>query len=87
MTFEELVPNLDDALARLPVHDASTARAERTRERCLAALQAQHRGAVRRRQIVEAWMDWLEPVAALGVSALYLAAAAQVSVAFLRAMR
>ncbi len=60
--------NLDDALRALTVHDATRNSIERTRARCLARLRPS-RGTRR--------LAWLEPIAAVSLSALYLASALQ----------
>jgi hypothetical protein len=69
MTFDDL----DDQLRALPLHDVDAGHAERTREKCVEMLAARARRGGGRR--VRADWSWLEPVAALGMSAIYLAAA------------
>lgn len=79
--------DLEAVLTALRVHDASADRVDRTRARAVAAL-----GVSRRRSRAPAARffarraAWLEPVAALGVSAIYLATAAQLSLVFLRVL-
>jgi hypothetical protein len=78
--FDELLA----ALAALPAHDASAERTERARSRCLGQLE----GARRRRAPGAQGLRpvWLE-AAVVAFSAAYLAAAVQLSVVFLRAVR
>lgn len=72
--------DLDEALARLAPHDARPERVDRVRDRCHAALAA--RVPERHATTPRPWL----PAGALGVCSIYLAAAVQVSVAFLRAV-
>ncbi len=82
---------LDERLRAMTVHDIGTARADRTRKRCRAALAA--RAASRRRPLGrlffaagQRWaaVSWTEPLATLAVSALYLVAAVAASMVLLR---
>lgn len=91
MTPESRDAGIDKRLRGLSVHDVGAARADRTLERCRAALAA--RAASRRRPLGrllfaarERWaaVSWTEPLATLAVSALYLVAAVAASVALLR---
>jgi hypothetical protein len=75
------VDAIGDELRALTVHDVSPAAAERTRNRCLAALSAHAATTARRRA---ARTTWLEPLAAIGVSLLYLVAAVRASMALLQ---
>ncbi len=75
------VDAMDDELRALTVHDVSPAAAERIRSRCLAALSA-HAEATARRRVART--TWLEPLAAIGVSLLYLVAAVRASMALLQ---
>ncbi len=76
---------MDEDLRALAVYDASPDRAARTRAACLAALAARTARAGTRATFRPAgWMAWGEPLAAIGVSAVYLAAAVQASMALLR---
>jgi hypothetical protein len=68
----------------LRVHDADPARVERIRARCLAVLAERRRKEAARRQPPSVWQGWLEPALALGLSALYLAAAVGNAFALLR---
>lgn len=76
--------NLETGLAHLQTFDADPHRVERIRARCLAALEAQRRRNRGRTSFVADWRRWLEPAAALGLSALYLAAAISSSIALFR---
>ena len=71
--------DLDSALGRLRVHDEAPEPVERTRRQCLSQMAGARNVRIRRGQR----LDWLEPAAAIGLSGLYLAAAVQLSVAFL----
>jgi hypothetical protein len=64
--------SFDDALRALTVFDVNPERAGRTKARCVARLRASAPPGWQARR----W-NLLEPIAALGVSALYLAAALQ----------
>jgi hypothetical protein len=68
------VEDLDHELRALTVHDVSPERAERMRSRCVGVLTARARRAGAGMRPLRDWR-WLEPLAALSVSALYLAAA------------
>jgi hypothetical protein len=82
MTREESWEEVDGALAGLRVHDAEPDRVERIRARCVAVLAQRRRvSAPARPRVASAW---LEPAIAIGVSALYLAAAVQTALAILR---
>ena len=74
MTNEEWYDSLDEDLRALTVHDVSAERAERTRDQCLAALAARRPG-VRAGSAGPAWLAWGEPLAAVGIGVVYLAAA------------
>ena len=73
MSIEERWDEVEEGLRALRAHDASEARVERIRDRCLAALEAR-RPRLRPARAV-GWRDWLEPAFALGLGALYLAEA------------
>jgi hypothetical protein len=75
MNFDDV----DAALARLTVHDEAPEPAARTRRQCLSQIEKGRNAGLARQRF-----DWLEPAAAIGLSGLYLAAAVQLSVAFLR---
>ncbi len=82
---DEETAALRRVLARLPAHDAGAERTTRIREQCLAVL-----GRNRRTRPVLAGVlgwGWLEPAAALGACGIYLAAAAQVSLGLLLAVK
>ncbi len=72
----------DSVLAGLRVHDASPARVERIRARCLEALEARRKKA--QRPSLEIWKRWLEPAVAFSLSVVYLIAAVGSSLALLR---
>jgi hypothetical protein len=75
---------IEAGLTGLCVHDAYPERVERIRLRCVAALAAQRRRDQARRARPFIWRGWLEPAVALGLSAIYLAAAIRTSLALLR---
>jgi hypothetical protein len=74
----------DIGLGGLRTYDADPERVERIRARCLAALMAQRQKERARRLRFNAWRRRLEPALALGLSALYLAAAVSGSLALLQ---
>ncbi len=83
--------SLDERLRALTVHDVGAARADRTRERCRAALAA--RAASRRRPFGrllfaagQRWaaVSWTEPLATLAAGVLYLVAAVAASLVLFR---
>jgi hypothetical protein len=78
MTGQDWIEELDERLHALPVHDAGRDRAERTRARCVARLRPARAPRWR------ATLDWVEPLAAVGLGALYLAAALQAATLLLR---
>jgi hypothetical protein len=87
MTNESAYESLDEELSALPVHDVAPGRAERTRARCLAAFAAPADGG---RQLHErvavaraGWVALMEPLAAIALGAIYLAAAVQASMALM----
>jgi hypothetical protein len=91
MSREERDDLLDERLRALSVYDVEAARADRTLERCRAALSA--RAASRRRPLGrllfargQRWaaVSWTEPLATLAVSALYLVAAVAASLTLFR---
>ena len=91
MTPENRDGEIDERLRALSVYDVDRAHADRTRERCRAALTA--RAASRRgplgRFVLAAgrrWaaVPWVEPLATLAASALYLVAAVAASLVLLR---
>lgn len=84
MAIGESLDELEAGLARLQAYDADPQRVERIRARCLAALEAQRRRPHGCSSFLAAWRQWLEPAAAFGLSALYLAAAVSSSLALLR---
>jgi len=73
--------SIDDQLRALTVHDLSQDRADRTRALCVARLAGSRAPGRRIRRTVAgpgaSPVGWLEPVAALGASLLYLAVAVQ----------
>jgi hypothetical protein len=71
-------------IAGLQTWDADPLRVERIRVRCLAVLEAQRRKERAERSGLADWRSWLEPTFALGLSALYLAAAVASTLALLR---
>jgi hypothetical protein len=75
MTSWEPGDEVEEALGALRVHDAGRERAERVRERCVAALQARRKVEAPVAGRGKAWRAWLEPAFALGLGALYLAEA------------
>jgi hypothetical protein len=87
MTTEQWYESLDEELRALAVHDVSGERAERTRDQCLAMLAARRSAAarpgIRAGSAQTAWLGWAEPLAAIGISVVYLAAAVQASMALL----
>ena len=91
MTLDDRHDELDEMLRGLTVHDVGAARADRTREKCRAALAARAAAGQRPlgRLILAAgrqWaaVPWAEPLATLAVSALYLVAAVAASLTLLR---
>jgi hypothetical protein len=96
MTGEERYEELDAALRALSVHDVTAERADRIRARCLARLRtsgasAPQPGGARRdsnpgvtRLAPVGASAWLETLAALGLSVLYLIMAFQASLVLLR---
>jgi len=81
MSREEPLDELDAAVWLLRVHDAPPERVARLRSRCLAAMEVNRRRSRTRSRRLTAAALRLEPLAALAVSALYLAAAVQASLA------
>ena len=75
---------LERSIASLQTCDANPLRVERIRALCLAALEAQRRNERSEQSRLAGWLRWLEPAAAFGLSALYLAAAVSSSLALLR---
>ena len=75
MTTWEPGDGVDVGLSALRVHDASPERAERTRARCVSALEARRSRTDARGVRAAGWRAWLEPALALGLGALYLAEA------------
>jgi hypothetical protein len=75
---------INPGLSGLRTYDAGPDRVERIRARCVAALAAQRRQALSRRQRSDSWRRRLEPIVAFSLSALYLVAAFISSVALYR---
>jgi len=66
---------VDEGLSALRVHDASPERVERIRARGVALLAARRKAGEAPAGRGAPWRTWLEPALALGLGALYLAAA------------
>lgn len=75
MTSWDPGDEVERALHALRVHDAGRDHAERTRARCVAALEARRRAEAPPEASGPAWRAWLEPAFALGLGALFLAEA------------
>jgi fatty acid desaturase len=75
MTSWEPGDEVEEALRALRVHDAGRERAERTRVRCVAVLEARRKAEAAARGRGATWRAWLEPAFAMGLGALYLAEA------------
>lgn len=75
MAIWEPGDEVDEGLRRLRVQDAPPERVERIRARCLASLEARRPRPEAPSSRALTWRDWLEPVFALGLGALYLAEA------------
>ena len=84
MTTKDRRDDVDAGLSALRAHDADPRRARAIRERCLAALSARRARAAARDERTTPWHAWLEPALALGLCALYLAAAVIRSLAVYR---
>jgi hypothetical protein len=82
MTNEKWYDSLDEDLRALTVHDVSADCAQRTRDRCLAAVAARRPG-IRVGSTGPAWLAWGEPLAAVGIGVVYLAAAVRASMVLL----
>ncbi len=78
MTNEKWYDSLDGDLRALTVHDVSAVGAERTRDQCLAAIAARRPGN-RAGRAPATRLAWAEPLAAVGIGVVYLAAAVRAS--------
>jgi len=87
MKTREPLDAYDAELDGLRVHDAPPARVEQIRARCLATLAAKRRRLSQPPVSRPAWLGWLEPAVALGLSACYLAAAIGTALQLAHVMR
>jgi hypothetical protein len=76
---------MEEELRSLQRFDIQASSVERTRRRCEVVLARQRRRSALSRPLVAP--PWAEPLAALGLGSLYLAAATRISLALLAAVR